>query len=372
MSPSLVRMQTRKTIRKIVIPFSLVFIVCGTGCLCAGDNVKTASQAIERMCPDAPTVKKVEYGKGQRSIALDDKGEKVFDQREQHSGWIDLLFSSVKLAGKLFFGNAVKAEMSKQRDENYIFPATDNTGYFRIRISDVHGNILLEYDLIPLQDFSIAKPDDSEGNLCTLKELITTTDYAVIYASVNPSGHAEQYRESVESFHKMIEKIVEKERYNQIQDEALNLPPSVRFISINAYSHYVDLQIALPGTALPEDADWRNVCKGKMLYLHLVPDTGDVKRRWLKTMDLREDPYYTSVEADLLKCFDEALNEAHKHPSSRDRIFKNAKTKMRALFNSANSYVNFLYGKYETMLGNWLLIGEAPPSYSFDENRFRD
>lgn len=312
----------------------------------------------------------VEYGG--LSIRIDEEGEQAMSQEVIQSEWIDLLFSSIRLAAELFFDNAVHVEMSERRNEGYVFSAKQGSGFLRIQVSNSQDQVLLAYDVIPPQDFSIRGELDLAGGLALTRELVTVTDYAAVYAQVNPYGYTGQLKETIELFHRVVRRILEEERHNQLQDEELDLPQDVRIISSKVYSHYADLQIALPGTAMPDDSAWRTVGKGKLLYLQLVPDAGEVKKRWIKTIDSREDPYYTSVEEDLLKVFSEALSEAHRFPASRNEISERAKTRIRGLFSAANSYVNFLYDKYEHRLESWLLLEDVTPRHPIEEEIFGD
>ncbi len=315
-------------------------------------------------------IAKVEY---EGSVVLIDiKGSRVKPDNLKYNSWIDLLGRSAQLIAKLFFGNNIRVDLSWQSNDKFIFSSKENTGYYKIIISRGGNSMLLEYDIIPWQDFGIAGELDSLGNLTTFYKLITVTDYAVTYAVVNPAGFTKQYKETIEEFHKILEEAIEKEKNNQLQEEELNLPDNVRVISNKVYNNYVDLQIALPGSMLPQDSVWKKICKGRMLYLQIVPDVGEIKKRWVKTIDSREDPYYTSVEDGLLKCFADALDEAYNSPASRNKMFEKTKLEMRELFSAANSYVNFLYDKYEERLKRWLFIKEAVSIYPTIENIFGD
>ena len=134
----------------------------------------------------------------------------------------------------------------------------------------------------------------------------------------------------------------------------------------------LDLQVAEPGSAIPDNSEWMKVCNGKMIYLQIIPDIGTSRKRWIKTLYKNIDTYYTSVEKELLNLFDNAINDAYDSPRNRNAIFSTAKSKMRSLFSAANSYVNFLYDKYESRLNSWMFVTDSVPVYPGDENIFAD
>ena len=123
---------------------------------------------------------------------------------------------------------------------------------------------------------------------------------------------------------------------------------------------------------MPSDSVWENTFNGKMIYLQTVPDFGPIKKRWIMCKAEPTDTYYTSVEDDILKCFDEGLNKAFNDLEDREKIFNDTRIKIRELFSAANSYVNFLYDKYEERLKRWLFVDQQITLPSITEDMFGD
>ncbi len=317
-----------------------------------------------------------EFEKGVASVEYSDRvftinkaGSEIRMDNIKFNEWIDLLGVTAKLICKLFFGDSLNVNATWLSNDKFVFSAIDNLEYLRIDIITAENRKLLEYDIIPWQNFAV-KP--GSNFLISLEEVCTVTDYAVIYSIFNPGEKVKGDVQIIEKFNALFSTVVEKDINNLLQNEEFFYPENVEFISKKVYPYYADLQIALPGTIIPDDSEWVNSCKGKIIHLQLIPDIGSIKQRWIKTMDKPTDTYYTSVEDDLLNYFNDALNAVYNSPSEKNVIFDRTMEKVRQLFSAANSYVNFLYDKYEERLRRWLFIDEPPPVDSSSETIFND
>lgn len=311
-------------------------------------------------------IAKVEYSGSE--ILINKNGKQLLMSDINYNRWINLLGQSLELKAKIFFGDTITVNPKWLSDDKYIFNSDGYSEFLRVTIGKNEKKDLLKYDVIPWQNFSIRVASEF---LISLEELNCVTDYSVIYAQFSPREKFKNDLRLVEKLNKIFQTTFEREKNNISQDADLHYPENVQFISKKIYPNYVDLQVAVPGTILPADSVWAKICEGKMIYLQLVPDISTIKKRWIKTADRPTDTYYTSVEDDLLSCFEEALNAANDSPSNRSEIFETTRVKMRELFSAANSYVNFLYDKYEERLNNWLCIGERARAYHNEEDIFR-
>ena len=312
-------------------------------------------------------IAKVEYSGSE--ILINKNGKQLLISDINYNRWINLLGLTLQLRAKIFFGDTITVNLKWLSDDKYIFNYDGYSEFLRISIGNDEKNDLLQYDVIPWQNFSI---NVAKEFLISLEGLNSVTEYAVIYSLFNPREKFKSDLGLVEKLNKIFETAFEKEKNNSPLNTDLDYPENVQFISTKVYANYVDLQVAVPGTLLPADSVWKNLCKGKMIYLQLVPDISAIKKRWIKTAERSTDTYYTSVEEDLLNCFEEALERANDSLSNRDEIFKTTGSKMRKLFSAANTYVNFLYDKYEERLEKWLCIGEGIHAYNNEESMFSD
>ncbi len=289
-------------------------------------------------------------------ININKKGNFIVMTPVKYTEWIDMLGLATKLMAKLYFGDQIRVECNWEHNEKYIFSAATAMDYLRIIIHTDEKESLIEYDIIPWQNFSIYNGNEF---LVSMEEVCTVTDYAIVYSHLKPREKKKNDMEIIQAFTPQFFHLLERDLNHQLEEETHEFPEHVQFISKHVYPFYVDLQIALPGTILPDDATWKKYWPGKMIYLQLVPDIGALKKRWIKSDELHTNTYYTSVEDELLACFSKALAEASEEPERRNEIFKESLPKMRSLFSAANSYVNFLYEKYETRLRRWLEVDET-------------
>ncbi|MCZ7603220.1 MAG: WG repeat-containing protein [Melioribacteraceae bacterium] len=304
-------------------------------------------------------------------ILINKNGEQVDMNNMKYNEWINLLGNTAHLIAQLFYDNKVTAEMKWLSNDKYNFGSNNYLQYLRLDIINDQGINLLEYDIIPWQNFSLKPENDF---LISLTELITVTDYAIVYSTFKPREKNSNDIRLIERFNKLFETALEKNINQQPDDYEIVVPKNVQLISNKLFRNYVELQIAEPGTILPVELIWEKFTKGKMIYIQSVPDFGVIKKRWIKTIDMPIDTYYTSVEQEILEYFEEAIEEVTSSPEIRNEVFINTKSKIRELFSAANSYVNFLNEKYEERLRRWLFIDEdlADRIYEYDQNDFGD
>jgi len=304
-------------------------------------------------------------------IFINKKGEQVKMDNMKYNVWINLLGNTAELIKKLFFENMVIVETKWLNNDKYIFSANKISEYLQISILNPEGRELLEYNIIPWQSFSIKHENEF---LISLTELSTVTDYAIIYSTLKPREKNKSDTEIIDKFNKLFEIVIEKDINQETHDYEIAFPENVQFISKKSFRNYIDLQIAEPGSILPNESNWKKIIKGKMIYLQYVPDIGIIKKRWIKTEDIPTDTYYTAVEDELLKYFEEAQKEVYDFPEKRNDVFNNNKSKIRELFSAANSYVNFLYDKYEERLRRWLFVDEdiKEKIHDYEQNTFED
>jgi hypothetical protein len=305
-------------------------------------------------------------------ILINKLGVRVKSEKMKYLEWTELLGSATQLMAKMVFGDKLNVELSWSSNDRYVFSRDSRREYLRIVIKNVYGKELMEYDLIPWQNFTVKSPN----NLIVAPiDLIAVTDYAIVHGINKPGDRDEDDDEVMNRFHQQFLYLVEADICQQPQENGQggpDLPDNVQFISKKLYLHYADLQIAIPGSTIQEDTLWAATFKGKMVHLQSVPDMGKITTRWIKGNDPPPDSYYSSAEDDLLSYFEEALYRAENSPSRRNDIFQETITTMRKLFSSANSRVNFLFNKYEERLGRWLLIEEDIPVNLKEDNIIGD
>ena len=74
---------------------------------------------------------------------------------------------------------------------------------------------------------------------------------------------------------------------------AAPLPEGLQVMSLTSFPHYLSIEIALPGSRLPPDAEIQGLAPHKMIQIFLTPDRGPVIPRWLapeEPMDARRGP----------------------------------------------------------------------------------
>lgn len=284
--------------------------------------------------------------------------------------WVSMLAKVVRLINKVEMQDQLEINLNLSSDTDIFLFSNVGSAIVQMQVISIDLNQpLLNYTIIPWQDFSV----NTENPTAITQQLLTANDYAVFYSShpaLSPDSAEQQYSQKFEAAFKQV--INYDQNQSVTENEQINIPEDVQVISADVYPYYIDLQVALPGSKLPEFSKWKSIAKNKMLHLSLVPDMGEVKSSWIKTNDSEMNVYYTSVEEKLLQLFSDAIDQSLKHPDNRQEIFNKAKNKLRTIFNATNSYVNYLYNEYEERLKRWLLLDDQVTELPVMDEIFAD
>lgn len=303
------------------------------------------------------------------TLLINKKGAPIEAEEMNREEWIKIFGKASNLIVNISLNDDYKITNSYSVNGDYLF--TNNTHYLTTTLF-YKDKKLVEYDIIPWTDFLINQNENNSVALSLTKDLIVVTEYAVIYKTHQTAASSAEELNGIETFDNMLKAIMNVEALNKLQAEELSIPEDVQIISAKVYNYYVELEMAIPGSQLPEKDEWRKVCNDRMLHLHLVPDIGDIKTSWIKTETDIMNVYYKSVEDSLLAIFNNAIDEAITYPNNRNEIYEKSKIAIREQFNSANSYVNFLYDRYEQRLHKWLLLDFNEQPYPTEKKIFGD
>ena len=288
--------------------------------------------------------------------------------------WIKILGEVTRLINKVLLDDMLKIELVESGIEKTYSFTKQEPAALKINIIFKDSNKLLAtYMIIPWQTFSRNINESGISAPAYFDNLITVTEYAIIYISYSINNLNSAEKRCMESFNMAFKDVVDYDN-NQapLEDDVLNIPENIQIIKCDIFKYYIDLQVAIPGSSMPEYARWATVSEYKMLHLNLVPDIGPVKRMWFKPKNLNISTYYTSVEKDLQDLFTDAVDKSLQNPENRAIIFNKTKDNIRNLFCAANSYVNFLNDEYAARLRRWLLLSAQVTVRSNFENIFPD
>jgi hypothetical protein len=229
--------------------------------------------------------------------------------------------------------------------------------------------IIDKYLIVPWQNFQQIK--HSLSVLTDHYNLFTVSDFAVIFSAGPPTLRTKEEEILYNKFSNQFNSLIDFEN-DQITDNEnkINFPEGLQVISVKSFKYYVDIQAALPGSRTPADEELSQSIKNKMIKLQIIPDAGEIRTRWIKPEEAETNPYYTSVEDDLLDLFSDAIHKVLNNPDRKREVFENSKITLRSLFNAANSYVNFLYDKYENQLSRWLQLRNKDAELPYADNLF--
>ena len=294
--------------------------------------------------------------KENKTFTINKQGEQNIVSEMNYNEWIRLFGEALWLLNKTKFDESVTINIEWiNKLEGYNFK--DNPSIMQVNILPRHDEkYLARYYFIPWQNFTQQPIDVNQLIQMPLFELYTVTDFAVILRSFPGANLSIDYNNLFDKFNLEFNKLIDYDKLQQRIEEEINIPEGVQVLSTGVFQNYVDLQVAIPGSIMPDNEAWLDIAKNKMLRLSLVPDMGPIKTTWIKQNESFPGTYYTSVENELQALYAGAIQMAIQFPDERNKIFSDTKTSMRSLFNAANSYVNYLYDKYENRLKLWLIV----------------
>ncbi len=182
-------------------------------------------------------------------------------------------------------GNAVRVELLwKDTDRLIIQTEKDPREMLKLLVSTSGTNKqLIIYTLVPWQNFSINYEAGSSLPMQLTDMLLTVTDSAVIYASYSDSDLTEKEKGYLKEFDRSFKTLIDYDScFLEVNDAELDIPEGIQILTIRIFPFYIDLQVALPGSTLPEQSRWGEVSGDRMLRVSLVPDIGEIKILWFK------------------------------------------------------------------------------------------
>ena len=133
------------------------------------------------------------------------------------------LISRVKFKGKVEVSHKWLPEF-----ENYYFDIPDS-GALEIDISFKEtGKLLISYLVIPWQSFSVQHAEKSNFSISENYQLVTVSEFDVIYSTIPPTALSEIENETVRKFDSLFRGAFNYEENQTPElDEVLNLPEDV-------------------------------------------------------------------------------------------------------------------------------------------------
>ena len=300
--------------------------------------------------------------KGGEQFRIDENGKMIEPGEMDPFQWLGIIGKVFQLISVIHFEDSVKIELSwDQTGKDYSFAQTGPKPLKINVFAAQNQKLLVSLFLIPWQNFSIKSRHDLVSRIGLADDLVTVSDFAVVYRSFSKTILSDAETGLLNGFEKAFKQIIQYQANQTVLDnENLDLPEEVQIISLAVFPYYIDLQVAVPGTVLPSADQWRRIVKDKMLRVSLIPDRGAITTSWYKPANLTADVYCRSVEAELLALFSNAVDASIENPDQREKIYQVSRDKLRKLFCAANSWVNVLFDIYDMRLRCWLSLPEKP------------
>lgn len=282
---------------------------------------------------------------GNESYIIDKSGRESDVKSEIYDDWVEVIKLSSELIVVEHIDGEYSVKVEKSSNDNFIL--SQNNSYYQLNFINPPGQKKLKkYYLLPWTDITVKQNE----NIITTDQLFTVTEDFIVYTSDSEMPSDEDESVAVKIFEKYFKQIIQFEKYSNLQEKELNIKPDVQVISAKVYNCYVDLDVASPGTKMPEMDKWREISEDRMVYLKLVPDIGLINEKWIKTEKDVEKEFKQVIEKEVIPIFKKALNNALVNPHNRKDIFEKAKSDLNELMKKNRTTDAKLPSYYEEKL----------------------
>jgi hypothetical protein len=208
-----------------------------------------------------------------KQIIIDKRGNQIQRDKMNNIQWIKILGEVTNLINKVVFENQLTiASNWIQKEPSFTFTSTDASA-LKIDINSNDSNkFLLSYLIIPWQNFSGNNQKKNQIQPEGCDKFLTVSDFAVIYTSFL-TGKSDSGGNSIrEQYHDVFKKVINfQDNQQEVETNQFNIPENIQLISATIFPHYLDIQIAIPGSRLPEYSKWSEVsATRKRLFLEIT------------------------------------------------------------------------------------------------------
>ena len=302
---------------------------------------------------------------------INQKGKEIKDRNMDRIGWLKVFQDAVTLLVQDLFKEELTVEFRDiMESTNWNFTQKNFPAQKMSLTLCNSDKTIARFVIVPRQHFH--KKSDSALELSLLFNHLTVTDYAIFFSLESPNQLSHREKEIKDNFINEFKKLIDYQRCQGIDESArLKIPEGVQTISVQSYPHYLDIQVAVPGSRLPSEMEWSESVQDKMIWLHLIPDRGEIKTSWIQARE-KPDSCYASLEDSLIRLFKDTIQRTLQEPNSRTDIYNQAGKTLRNLFCTSKSDVNDLFLKYDNRLIRWLRVHDANSGSSGIETLFPD
>lgn len=290
------------------------------------------------------------------------------DEKEviESPSWIMLLAQGFRQAIQIEFHQEVTIEMQELNIESLQLNSSQETKALFLQCK-VKGNPRsdISFAVLPWQNL-YRTIDIGLQSAPFPAELFTISSYALIFGPIYSQEINKPAQQKIEKITEVMKHVC---NYNENQRE-LNtyldspVPWNFQAMSTKVYKYYVDFNVALPGSIIPEDEILLSLAPGKMIVLHIVPDYGPIRVCWLAPPEKSQErfPAINKKNDEKIRLFfNTTLKEAQELAEDeigRRRLFLRTKEELYNIMKENSFYTDELYSYFEKELLHLLYLPE--------------
>lgn len=212
---------------------------------------------------------------------------------------------------------------------------------------------------VPHIDFSYSIHPDQ---MYSPPEFVTVNSHLVVFFTVaaDPFYEEELAAKYGDEMITIIEKLYNTDEYhNPLRDYLLcPMPSNLQVLSVKEYKHYVELNVAQPGSRIPENEVLASLAPGKLLIMNILTDWGPIYVRWIapekSSMEKDLDQKLYNLYKQTLKQSESTVNDE----VARRQLFFKTKNTLEQIIKDSSLFTDELYKEFQLELLYLLYLDE--------------
>ncbi len=226
--------------------------------------------------------------------------------------WIKIIYMAVQLFHSSDFSGQTHLQIQWIIPDAYDFIAPDSLPAASISLVTPDGKqTLREYILIPRQNLYQKKISADDQNIRITQELISVTPFAIAFQAFARLTDTNLIR-IAKKFDSRFYKLIQTDSNQRVirEDTGFTIPNGLRVIRMREYAHYIDLEVAQPGSKAVQRAIPDILPKNKMIRLSMIPDYGPIHTQWIEQPNNYYDSCVSLTEKAVINIIGSTFSDA--------------------------------------------------------------
>jgi hypothetical protein len=258
------------------------------------------------------------YGTGRKEKAGEEKGQEVImEQDHRKTGlsareeWTEILGAGLEIGACVRFNKDITLKREWAPLEGIGWDAIpEHRVYYCRFFYHGQGEEAFSYILVPQQ--TLFSKNDPPGKAAIIPEyFVTATPHLLLFGPL--MGKDERGSKAIAP---EIDGVVHytvnvAENNKEIEGLESQVPSSLQMMRLKIHPYYIEMDVAQPGSVIPDDRELLKIAGKRMIRFALIPDKGQIIKRWISPQPEEEPPHEKAIRQFLREAL-EGLLQSYK------------------------------------------------------------